>query len=203
MSFNSGDTDCFDIPAAKAELRKAIREARRALDQNERQVQAAAVAEHIAHLPQLSLMHGGVLLAYMPMRYELDILPAVLKLRGLGFEIAFPLCTEEHGLRLLIPPEDGFRKGAYGITEPVPELSREVAPEDLAAILLPAIGFDKSFARLGQGGGYYDRLLAKTSCLTVACGFDCQLVERVPTEPFDRKVDIIVTPSWVGEGSAE
>ena len=186
-----------DIAKLKAELRKSIREARRQLTAEERESAALAVAENLLKLPEISGLSSGCVLAYMPMKYELDVLPAAELLRSRGLDIAFPLCTEEHGLRLLIPAENGFCVGAYGIMEPVPELSREISPEELSVILLPAVGFDRSLRRLGQGGGYYDRLLAKTSCFAVACGFDCQLVEFVPTEPFDRRADAVVTPSLV------
>ena len=131
----------------------------------------------------------------MPMRYELDIIPAVRMLKERGAQIAFPLCIEEGGLRLFVPPEqNGFTVGAYGILEPNVGTSKEVAAAELDAIILPAIGFDRCGRRLGQGGGYYDRLLSRTSCLTIAVGFDCQLVEEIPVDENDRRVDIVVTP---------
>ena len=147
-------------------------------------------------MPELA---SGVALAYMPMKYELDILPAVRMLKEKGLRIAFPLCIENGGLRLFIPAdENGFVTGAYGISEPDTATAEEIRPSELTAVLLPAVGFDRSFDRLGQGGGYYDRLLAGIDCFTVAVGFDCQLIERVPTEPTDMRVDAIVTPSWQG-----
>jgi len=182
---------------AKAELRKAIREARRELTDEQRDLSARQVARRLLELPAFAEGRGGTVLAYMPMRYELSVVPAVHALRERGFRIAYPLCTEGNGLRLLVPPaENGFIVGAYGIMEPREEASREVDASELSAIILPAIGFDREFNRLGQGGGYYDRLLAKTSCFTVAVGFDCQLADHVPTEPTDKKVDAVVTPSF-------
>ena len=181
-----------DISERKAALRKSIRQARRSISEEQRSSGALAVAERLAAMPELA---SGTVLAYMPMRYELDILPAVEQLKGRGVRIAFPLCIENGGLRLFIPAEEnGFTVGAYGIMEPDTRTAEEIFPADLTAVLLPAVGFDASFARLGQGGGYYDRLLARTRCFTVAVGFDCQLVESVPTEPTDMRVDAIVTP---------
>ena len=183
-----------DIPEQKAELRKSIREARRALSEGERRRAALEVAEKLAAMPELA---SGTVLAYMPMKYELDVLPAVEKLKSRGVRVAFPLCIENGGLRLFVPAEEnGFVTGAYGIMEPDTATALEISPSDLTAVLLPAVGFDVGFARLGQGGGYYDRLLARTDCFTVACGLDCQLVPEVPTEPTDRKVRAIVTPTF-------
>ena len=183
----------MDIAERKAELRKAIRAARRALSPEERDEAARSVAERLMRID--ALLGAEYVLCYMPMKYELDILPAVAMLKSRGVKAVFPLCIEDGGLRLFVPAEEnGFKPGAYGILEPDPETAEEIGPEKLDAIILPAIGFDREGRRLGQGGGYYDRLLNKTDCLKIAVGFDCQLVGSVPVEETDRKVDIVVTP---------
>lgn len=173
-----------------------IREKRRELSSSERERSAAAVAEALLSLD--ALRRAKYVLAYMPMKYELDILPAVEKLRELGVKPVFPLCIENGGLRLFLPAqENGFKVGAYGILEPNEETAQEIGAQELDAILLPAIGFDRNGHRLGQGGGYYDRLLAKTDCLRIAVGFNCQLVESIPVEDTDQRVDIVVTPDEI------
>ena len=190
----------MDISEEKARLRSEIRARRRALSDDERITAGQAVAERLACLE--GLKEAKLALAYMPMKYEIDVLPAVERLKKLGKRIAFPLCIEDGGLRLFIPAEEnGFEPGAYGILEPDAERAEEVGADSLDAIILPAIGFDRELNRLGQGGGYYDRLLAKTSCFTVMVGFDCQLVDFVPTEALDRKADALVTPSLTLEKS--
>ena len=187
----------MSITEEKAALRAEIRQARRLLSDDERRASALAAAEHIMSLHQIS--EGGTVLAYMPMKYELDILPAVERLKANGVRVAFPLCIEGNRLRLFIPSEEnGFITGAYGIMEPDTQTAEEIDKSELTAVLLPAVAFDLSFNRLGQGGGYYDRLLADICCFTAAVGFDCQLVGSVPTEPTDMRVDAVITPSWVG-----
>ena len=185
-----------DILTRKAQMRKLIREKRRELSSSERERSAAAVAEALLSLD--ALRRAKYVLAYMPMKYELDILPAVEKLRELGIKPVFPLCIENGGLRLFLPAqENGFKVGAYGILEPNEETAQEIGAQELDAILLPAIGFDRNGHRLGQGGGYYDRLLAKTDCLRIAVGFNCQLMESIPVEDTDQRVDIVVTPDEI------
>ncbi|MBQ3849741.1 MAG: 5-formyltetrahydrofolate cyclo-ligase [Clostridia bacterium] len=185
-----------DIVTRKAQMRKLIREKRRELSSSERERSAAAVAEALLSIEKLR--GAEYVLAYMPMKYELDILPAVEKLRKIGVKPVFPLCVENGGLRLFIPAkENGFKVGAYGILEPNEETAQEIEAEELDAILLPAIGFDRNGYRLGQGGGYYDRLLAKTDCLRIAVGFNCQLMESIPVEDTDQRVDIVVTPDEI------
>ncbi len=62
-------------------------------------------------------------------------------------------------------------------------------------LLVPAVAFTRAGARLGRGGGFYDRLLAQKGPGTKAWGvcFEMQIVEAIPCEPHDREVDAIVT----------
>lgn len=79
--------------------------------------------------------------------------------------------------------------GRLGLREPragcVP-----VGVDELDAVLVPGLAFDESGARLGRGAGFYDRLLARLSprCLVVGVMLASQLVERVPSDPHDRRV---------------
>lgn len=184
----------MDISEKKAELRREVRALRRGIGAEERALAAQAVAERLMRFEELT--GARFVLAYMSMKFELDILPSVERLKSVGVTPVFPLCVEEGGLKLLVPAEEnGFNVGAYGILEPDITTAVEIEASMLDAIILPAIAFDAAGRRLGQGGGYYDRLLSRTSCFKVAVGFDCQLVPEVPTEETDRAVDAVVTPS--------
>lgn len=187
-----------EITQKKAELRRDLRVRRRELSEDDRRNAALCVRDKLVELLLPRTNKAGVVLAYMPMKYELDVLPTVESLVSMGVRAAFPLCVEENRLRLFVPDNDNsFVEGAYGILEPCPERCTEVFAEELEAIILPGIGFDNRCNRLGQGGGYYDRLLARTDCFTIGVGFDCQLVKDVPTEDTDKCVDAVVLPSWV------
>ena len=97
--------------------------------------------------------------------------------------------------------------GSFGILEPKPELRRlpihQFSPEDLDAVLVPGLAFDRTGGRLGRGKGYYDRFFQKLPKKTLLIGlaFDEQVVERVPLEPHDRKIDLLVTPGGVWNAS--
>ncbi len=88
--------------------------------------------------------------------------------------------------------EDSLRPGAFGILEP-DEQGEKVVAEEIDLILVPGVAFDRQKNRLGRGKGYYDRLLASASLFKIGLCFDFQLKETVPTEPFDRKMDLVVT----------
>lgn len=86
--------------------------------------------------------------------------------------------------------------GTWGIREPNPDRCPLAEPEAIGFMLVPGIAFDPRGGRLGYGGGYYDRLLA--SCcgprpLLVAGAFELQVVEGVPLEDHDVRVDLVVT----------
>ena len=94
-------------------------------------------------------------------------------------------------------PHDGFVRDAAGVLAPPPEVRAcRITLGDL--LLVPGVAFTRRGARLGRGGGYYDRLLADAGgYLSVGLAFDIQLVDEIPTESHDREVDIVVTPSGI------
>jgi 5-formyltetrahydrofolate cyclo-ligase len=83
-------------------------------------------------------------------------------------------------------------KGAFGILEP-PKENPVLLPEALDLILVPGLAFDRKMGRLGYGGGFYDRFLAKTKALKIGVAFSFQIVDQLPQDPLDQKVDLILT----------
>ena len=59
--------------------------------------------------------------------------------------------------------------------------------------VVPFLAVDKCGNRLGYGGGYYDRFLKNTTAKRVAYGYDFQIVNEVPAETWDEKMDVVVT----------
>ena len=94
--------------------------------------------------------------------------------------------------------DDLLDEGPYGALQPggpAPGL----VPD---ALFVPLIGFTADGHRLGQGGGHYDRwLAAHPACLAIGLAWDCQLVDRLPVEPHDRRLNAVVTPSRIYEGA--
>jgi len=93
---------------------------------------------------------------------------------------------------------DDLRKSNYGILEP--KLDCEVIDcKAIDLILAPGVAFDRNFFRLGYGGGFYDKLLSKKrkEVPVIALAFDLQLIDSVPTEPHDFKMNGIITESTI------
>ena len=75
--------------------------------------------------------------------------------------------------------------------EPVPDRCRAVLPAEIACAVRPGVAVGRDCSRLGQGAGYYDRLLPELSCPKAGLAFDFQVLERVPCEEWDVKMDLI------------
>lgn len=89
--------------------------------------------------------------------------------------------------------------GSYGIREPIPACCEMANLAELDFILLPGVAFGRDGSRLGYGGGFYDKFLARLPHQPVlaAAAFSLQLVENIPQEPTDRKVDWLVTENEI------
>lgn len=88
-------------------------------------------------------------------------------------------------------PEE-LAPGAFGISEPSALGTLDIREMD--AVIVPGVAFDRSGNRLGRGKGYYDRLLAGSSCVKIGVGYQCQLLpDPLPAAPHDVRMDIVVT----------
>ena len=110
-------------------------------------------------------------------------------------QVALPVVLR--GQRTLIPTltanMEDLRLSTYGIHEPHRHKDREIAPECLDAVVVPALAFDKANNRLGRGKGYYDRFLKDlSSAVTVGIAFDFQIADRLPLEDHDVGVHHVI-----------
>jgi len=82
--------------------------------------------------------------------------------------------------------------GALGITEPVN--TKQIQPEEIDLIIVPGVAFDHKGNRIGRGKGFYDRFLSKiNNTTTIGICFGFQLMERIPAENHDIKMDMVIT----------
>lgn len=88
--------------------------------------------------------------------------------------------------------------GRWGILEPDPQQSRKVPIEDLAAVVVPGVAFDRRGHRLGYGKGYYDGALAEFKGQKIGVAFSVQISEEFfPTEDHDVAMDYVVTERFI------
>jgi 5-formyltetrahydrofolate cyclo-ligase len=88
--------------------------------------------------------------------------------------------------------ESDLAVGPFGMLQPDP-MAETLVPD---VLLVPLVGFTDTCARLGQGGGHYDRWLAEhRPALAIGLAWDAQLMAALPVEPHDVPLDAVVTPT--------
>lgn len=177
---------------AKRALRADLRAARGAVPHAERAAAADAVARHLLALPALA--PARAVLGYAAVGGELSLDPWLLRLLA-ETEVAVHLprvAGEELEVVRVLDLAADLEAGWRGLREP---LGAAIAPTGLDAAVVPGLGFDLTGGRLGQGGGHVDRLLARLDLGAVKVGvcFEAQLLDAVPMELHDVRVDVVVT----------
>lgn len=115
-------------------------------------------------------------------------------------QLLLPLVVGDN-LRLLpYKGKEALKPGAFGIPEPIDQ-ETTVAESEIDLIIVPGIAFDRQLNRMGRGKGYYDRLLSTLLVPKIGICFGFQLQETVPVEPFDKKMDLIITEEETITGS--
>lgn len=172
----------------KKELRRAMRQAKSLLTADDKQHQADRVFARIGALPIFG--QATSILLYYSLPDELPTHEVVERWHAAGKRVFLP---RMRGDDLEIVAYDGrlSTDNAFGVAEPVGE-AEDVMPD---IIIVPGVAFDRRCNRLGRGRGFYDHLLARCEpAVKIGVALDCQVVDAVPTEPHDIRLDIIVTP---------
>ena len=151
------------------------------------------------HLMRVLAGHAGKPLSgYMPMRTEIDPLPAMAAHDGpVGVPViiakATPLQFREW------TPEAPMIEGAFGAR--IPEGGEWIVPQ---VLIVPLLAFDRRGYRLGYGGGFFDRTLqglrGRGPVLAIGFAFAAQEVEAVPVDATDERLDMVVTEAGVVGG---
>ncbi|HZL13918.1 MAG TPA: 5-formyltetrahydrofolate cyclo-ligase, partial [Verrucomicrobiae bacterium] len=106
----------------------------------------------------------------------------------------FGAVTQSYVARRVQNLQSEIVTGQFWVREPKSGCSK-IPLEKFDLVLVPGIAFDLRGNRLGRGQGFYDRLLAETSGVKCGVCFDGQLVEKIPAEPHDARVNFIFTPT--------
>jgi 5-formyltetrahydrofolate cyclo-ligase len=178
-------------PAAeKALLRARMRERRQAAGAEQGE-SARAAGERLAALPEVGM--ARTVMVYLGHGSEISTEPLIERLAVSGRILLVPVVRGDEIQPWAFRPGDPVQPGPYGPSEPVHSAPADPATVDL--VVVPGLAFDRSGHRLGQGGGHYDRFLPflRPDATRVGLCFDTQLLDRVPHEPADEPVDIVVT----------
>ena len=137
--------------------------------------------------------------SYLPIRgeVELSVLHQQTQAQIVPIQCALPVCAQNEQLIFAKwTPDDPVHMGRYNI--PVPVI---IEPVQVQALLIPCVGVHHAGARLGYGGGWFDRTLAAyqtiTTPLKLGVAFECQLNDDWTPEPHDQLLDAVITEAGV------
>lgn len=134
---------------------------------------------------------------YMPMRSEVDVISVALEAFRLGKSVCVPRVDGSrktmNAVEITSFDDESMDSDSLGVR--APKVGQEIPHEEIDLVIVPGVAFDMHGFRLGRGGGYYDRYLARFSRNTATIGvcFDIQFVEEIPTEPTDIAVHAVVS----------
>lgn len=156
---------------SKQEIRASVKQRLSAMTADERATESAEV---VRRLHEALGTESGTIVAFNPLPDEPDIAPLIAELSHQKNVICMPN-TKDSDIRLDVP--------------------------DIGVVLVPGRAFTKGGNRVGRGLGGYDKWIAaqrKRSPNTKYIGvcFNCQIVSKMPIEPHDEKMDMVITPSY-------
>ena len=199
-------TQPTDPQTMKAFIRELARK-NRVAQQNKEELSAAICAKFVA-LPAYAA--AKTVMWYVDAGSEVRTRHTLPEALAHGKRVVVPWCVVETNELELFLLEDMSElvAGAYKILEPKEELralpAKRVRPEELDLVMVPGTAFDTRGARMGQGKGYYDRLLsaARPDAPLVGMAFDCQIFDDIPVAAHDVFMDLVLTESRTisGEG---
>ena len=132
---------------------------------------------------------AGTILIYMALPDEVPTTAFIEKWRG-EKRFVIPRVKGE-GLELKVYDPEAIQSGYRGIPEPS-DKAEDVSPSEIDLALIPGVAFDREGHRMGRGKGFYDRFLPSIHCPSVAICQAWRIVGNVPTDPWDKTVDIVL-----------
>jgi len=179
---------------------------RRAYDERAKQSDKPAlsrkICESITNLPEYQA--ATTIMCYLDCRSEVRTKDYVASILGSDKRIVIPYCTvDENDSPVLglwwLESFDELVAGTWNILEPPKqrwgEAGKEISARTLDLIMVPGVAFDRSGGRLGNGQGYYDKLLGLVpdDTVLIGVGYECQMFETIPMQAHDVYLDGILT----------
>ena len=173
----------------KAELRKQIRDLKRAMTPEQ-------IEEKSAELCRLFFIteyyqKAKTIYGYLPYNQEVRTVPMLEQALRDGKRVAVPKCYGDTMKFIYMDDLSQVAPGYANIPEPIAD--EPVADDPTALVLMPGMAFDPQGHRIGYGGGFYDKFLAaEPDHPTLALCYDFQMLPHLETEEFDIPVDCVL-----------
>jgi 5-formyltetrahydrofolate cyclo-ligase len=182
----------------KKKLKARILKKRDALKPIQRAAMSVAICESL--ITRKAYHQAKTVAVFVTYQSEVNTLPIIQDIIHKGKVPAVPRITGKGKMEFykIADPDNDLVPGTYGIREPKKGL-RKVKAEDIDLLVTPGAVFDNRGYRVGYGGGYYDRFIPKMNEGTpvISLAYDLQIIDMVPNESFDKKVNMIITEKRV------
>ena len=173
----------------KKELRRAIRERKRAMTEEEIVSRSAKLG--VLFTQSDAYKNAKTIYGYLPYNQEVRTVPMLARALAEGKRVAVPKVYGEEMKFLYLDDLTKVSKGYSGIPEPIDD--GPVADDKTALVLMPGLAFDPQGHRIGYGGGFYDKFLSsEPDHPTLALCYDFQVFPVLETEAHDIPVDIVL-----------
>ena len=189
MADTSSDQE--SLSTLKAQRRAELRALRQTISPSVRKIAHQKVADIIAADAQWQ--SSRVVAGYIASGNEFDVNPLLTKAFAAGKEVVLPRVIAPGEMVFCYwPAGDPLERADNGVFQPTAKAS-VVEPIVIDWFLVPLIGCDQQGVRLGQGGGYYDRILQQARRITCGVGYAKQYVDSLPAEAHDVKLTHFVS----------
>lgn len=192
----------MDIQTQKAELRRAAKEYRKGLSEDERMAKSLEIQKRLLTIEEF--LKSQKVLLYVSLPDEVDTFLLLEKLLDdAQKEVYCPVTKGEEMEFYRVKSLSELKEGRFHVYEPTPSPDRKLNPagDDKICMILPGLMFDRQGNRLGYGKGYYDRyvekLLKHSSFPRIGLTYDVMLQDEIPAEQTDCKADFLVTETNV------
>ncbi len=187
-----------DVVAAKQATRRRVLALRDSLSADARERKAVHMTKKLTALPAFAA--ARTIAAYASFGTEFDTGPLLTEVLASGKRLLLPrVDRESHRIQFHVVTDlsGALIPGPWGIREPDPAQCAAADAIEIEFMLVPGVGFTRHCERLGYGGGFYDAVMGEVPLDTakVAAAFDVQIVDELPLEPHDQRVDLVVTES--------
>ncbi len=173
----------------KKELRRSIRERKRAMTEDE----IVSRSEKLGALFAASEAYKSAktIYGYLPYNQEVRTVPMLEQALKDGKRVAVPKCYGDEMKFIFMDDLSKVEKGYANIPEPIAD--EPVADDETALVLMPGLAFDPQGHRIGYGGGFYDKFLSREpNHPTLALCYAFQMLPELETEEHDIPVDTVL-----------
>lgn len=179
----------------KSILRQSFRAKRAAFGEELINTASEAACRNIEKLKEFS--GADTVLLYYPIKNEISPLPLLEIAKAGKKQIAFPVCEDNGTLTFrAVSTLNELKKSKFGLLEPAKEAKiAEITEKTLC--IVPALAFSSDGYRLGYGKGFYDKFLQDFAGISAGICYSQLVLDTLPTESHDKRVDILITESEV------